>query len=147
MNRRVIAIVLSIPLIALWLYAAITKLTDYYNFEFGLSESPFIGQFSGLLSYGIPILEIIIAILLAWPRARLAGFYSSFILLVLFIFYIGAMLLSGSEIPCSCGGVIEQLSWPMHIVFNSFFALIGLAGILLETKRKRSAYTHLTLEI
>src|SRR5687768_8901096 len=124
MNRRVIAIVLSIPLIALWLYAAISKLADYYNFEFGLSESPFIGRFSVLLSYSIPILEIIIALLLVWPRTQLAGFYSSLILLLVFIVYIVAMLLSVSEIPCSCGGVIEKLSWPMHIVFNSFFALI-----------------------
>jgi hypothetical protein len=145
MKQRAIVIIFSILLIALYLYAAITKLTDYYNFQFGLSESPFISQYAGILSWAIPVVEIMIAALLVWPSTRLAGFYLSFGLMSLFTLYIAAMLVSGSEIPCSCGGVLEKMSWPMHIVFNSFFVLISAAAISLERKRKRTKLVSVNL--
>ncbi|HZH70563.1 MAG TPA: MauE/DoxX family redox-associated membrane protein [Flavobacteriaceae bacterium] len=39
--------------------------------------------------------------------------------------------------PCSCGGVLEQLGWTEHLAFNIGFMGLGVVGILIENKRMR----------
>lgn len=123
--------------IVLFVYAATAKLLDYYNFQFGLTESPFIASFAGILAWAVPASELIIAGLLVAPATRLAGLYASFVLMLLFTIYIAAMLLFGSEIPCSCGGILEEMSWGAHIVFNSAFVVLSAWGIYLQRKKRR----------
>lgn len=124
--------------IILFVYASSAKLLDYYNFQFGLSESPYIAPFASILSWGVPVSELVIAAFLIIPALRLTGLYASFILMSLFTIYIAAMLLFGSEIPCSCGGVLEEMSWGAHIVFNSAFVALSSCGIYLMRKKRRT---------
>jgi uncharacterized membrane protein YphA (DoxX/SURF4 family) len=125
-------------IIALFVYAASSKLLDYYNFQFGLSESPFIAPFANILAWAIPAGELLIAVMLVIPVLRLTALYASGILMSLFTVYIAAMLLSGSEIPCSCGGILEEMSWGAHIVFNSAFVVLSVWGIYLQRKKRRT---------
>jgi hypothetical protein len=85
---------------------------------------------------------LIIAALLVVPAFRLAGLYAFFSLMSLFTIYIAVMLLSGSDIPCSCGGVLEEMSWGTHIVFNCVFVALSAWGIYLQRKKRRTI-THL----
>jgi hypothetical protein len=128
--------------ITLFVYAATAKLLDYYEFHFGLTESPIIAPFANILAWAVPATEYIIVALLVIPATRLAGLYSSFLLMSLFTIYIAAMLLSGSDIPCSCGGVLEEMSWGTHILFNCFFVALSAWGIYLQRKKRRTP-THL----
>jgi hypothetical protein len=50
--------------------------------------------------------------------------------------YIGFMLLSNIELPCSCGGVISSLSWKNHLVFNILFLLLASVGYYLSRPRQ-----------
>jgi uncharacterized membrane protein YphA (DoxX/SURF4 family) len=125
-------------IIALFVYTASSKLLDYYNFHFGLTESPFIAPLANILAWAIPASELLIALMLVIPASRLAGLYSSAILMSAFTIYIAVMLLSGSDIPCSCGGVVEELSWGAHIVFNSVFVILSLSGVYLLRRRRRT---------
>jgi hypothetical protein len=125
-------------IIALFVYTASAKLLDYYNFHFGLTESPFIAPFANILAWAIPAVELLIAVMLIIPVLRPAGLYASGILMTLFTVYIAVMLLSGSEIPCSCGGVVEEMSWGAHIVFNSAFVALSAWGIYLQRKKRRT---------
>lgn len=129
-------------IIALFVYTASAKLLDYYNFHFGLTESPFIAPFADILAWAIPGGELLIALMLMIPKTRLAGLYASGILMSLFTIYIAIMLLSGSDIPCSCGGVVEELSWGAHIVFNGVFVILSGLGVYL-LRRKRRTLTNL----
>jgi hypothetical protein len=125
-------------IIALFVYTATSKLLDYYNFHFGLTESPFIAPFANILTWAIPASELIIALMLVIPALRVTGLYASGILMSLFTVYIAAMLLSGSDIPCSCGGVMEELSWGAHIVFNSAFVILSMSGVYLLKRKRRT---------
>ena len=125
-------------IIALFVYTALSKLLDYYNFHFGLTESPIIAPFANILAWAIPVSELLIALMLVIPASRLAGLYSSAILMSAFTIYIAVMLLSGSDIPCSCGGVVEELSWGAHIVFNSVFVILSMSGVYLLNRRRRA---------
>jgi hypothetical protein len=44
------------------------------------------------------------------------------------------MVLTSANLPCSCGGVIQQLSWKQHIVFNISFIVLGIAGIYFQLR-------------
>ncbi|WP_207513512.1 MauE/DoxX family redox-associated membrane protein [Longitalea luteola] len=124
--------------IILFVYAATAKLLDYYNFQFGLSESPFIAPFASELAWGVPVSELLIAAFMAIPALRLTGLYACCVVMSLFTIYIAAMLLFGSEIPCSCGGILEEMSWSAHVVFNSAFVALSAWGIYLERKKRRT---------
>lgn len=137
MTSRRFAGIVSLLLILLFVYTAGSKLADYDNFQFGLSESPYIASYAGMLAWAIPGVELLIVALLLFPSFRLTGLYASFVLMLLFTLYIAAMLLSGMDIPCSCGGVLEEMSWSMHIVFNSVFVVLSAIAIILETKQRR----------
>jgi hypothetical protein len=79
--------------------------------------------------------------------ACLPGLYPSFVLLFLFTIYIAAMLMTGAEMPCSCGGVLEELSWPAHVVFNSVYVLLSALAIwLIKRKRRRPEVTPIFIE-
>lgn len=148
MKRVNTAILIICTLIMmLFVYTAVAKLLDYSNFRFSLTESPFIAPFAGLLAWLLPTIELIIAIMVMLPVLRLAGLYSSFVLLFLFTVYIAAMLLIGAEMPCSCGGVLEEMSWPVHVVFNSIYVLLSALAIwLMKRKRRRPELTPVFIE-
>lgn len=119
----------------LFLYAAISKLLTFENFILDLGKSPFIGSFSHLLAWMLPAIEILVALLLALPGLRLLGLFASLFLMSLFTAYLVAMLNFSYYIPCSCGGVLSLLSWKQHIIFNCFFFVLSITGILLHYKQ------------
>lgn len=53
--------------------------------------------------------------------------------MVLFTAYIAMILTLADYVPCSCGGVLEDMSWEQHLWFNGFFVLLSIAGIMLDT--------------
>ena len=125
--------VISSLLIILFIYTSLSKLSAYDNFTAQLSKSPFITSYANSIAWSIPTVEILISLLLVIKKTRLIGLYASFFLMSLFTAYLIIMLNFSYHIPCSCGGVLQYLSWNEHIVFNAFFIVIAGAGVLLKT--------------
>lgn len=140
MKNNLFVYLICVLIAALLAYAAIAKLVDYYNFQFGLSESPLIAPLAPVLAWALPAGELLIAAMLLYPRLQLIGLYLSLVLLVLFTVYIAGMLLFALDIPCSCGGVLEEMSWPQHIVFNCAFVLLNLYALFRKRKNKKLRY-------
>ncbi len=134
MKHSTIIEMISLLFVALFLSTAISKLLDYSAFTEQLGTSPVLEPISGFIAWALPLTEIIVAILLFLPRTRLPGLYASFILMVAFTLYIGAILLFSKELPCSCGGILQELSWPQHLALN--FGLIGLSLWAIFLSRK-----------
>jgi len=74
----------------------------------------------------IPAMEIAIAVLLIIPRTRHYGLLTSTGLMGIFTLYVAFILTTMKDLPCSCGGVIQQLNWKEHLIFNSVFLLAGM---------------------
>lgn len=123
-------------LILLFVYAAFSKLLDYPVFRIQLRRSPIISHFP-FLSWLLPGVEIITAIMLTVKITRLPGLYASLILLILFSIYITLLLLFSKHLPCSCGGVLKQMSWQQHLLFNISFIALSIVGIMLQRKYQR----------
>jgi hypothetical protein len=136
MSRKLLSDILSALLVFLFIYTGISKLLDYHTFRRQLGQSPFITLYAPVIVWALPLGEIIIAGLLLYTRTRLMGFYLSFFLLSLFTFYLVAMLRLSYFIPCSCGGVLQHLSWNAHIVFNIVFVILSTIGVLLHAKHQ-----------
>lgn len=136
--QKVILELICLLYILLFVYAAVSKLLDFENFQVQLGQSPLLSAFAGWVSWGVPIVEIIIALMLVFPRFRLVGLYAAFSLMVMFTAYIYIILHYSSFVPCSCGGVLEKMSWDQHLIFNIVFILIGAQGILLLSQKNKT---------
>lgn len=118
-------------LILLFVYTAINKFLDHARFQMMLSQSPLIKNIAGFISYALPIGELIAALFLAIPKYREWGFSISLSLMIIFTIYLAYMIYFVRDIPCSCGGVIEKLSWKQHLIFNISFTVLIVAGLQL----------------
>jgi hypothetical protein len=116
--------------ILLFVYAAVSKLIDFPSFNAQLAQSPLLTGFTGWIIWLVPLLEITIAFLLSFERLRVTGLYASFSLMVMFTAYIIAILNFSEFIPCSCGGVLQHMSWKTHLAFNISFILLAILAIL-----------------
>ena len=126
---------IRLSFILLFVYTAASKFIDYENFRAVIGQSPLITRFAPVLAIVVPVVEIVIALLLVIPRYRRAGLYASFAIMTLFTVYIVVLLTLSEKIPCSCGGVISQMSWTQHLYFNIVFMLLALLGMWLYTKQ------------
>ncbi len=128
-------IVLSISYITtlLFIYAATSKVIDFENFQVQLGQSPMLSAFAKYISYGVIISEIGIAFLLITAQYRIVGLILSYCLMVMFTSYIYIILNYSSFIPCSCGGLLEELTWNEHIIFNLTFVFLIILAIILST--------------
>jgi hypothetical protein len=62
---------------------------------------------------------------------------------VAFTVYIIVLMNIADHLPCSCGGVLAELSWGEHIVFNCVYIVLGILGIILERRiRINTSTTH-----
>jgi hypothetical protein len=137
MRKKIAIEIISSLLILLFIYTALSKLLDFTAFKSVLSQSPFIGNKAAVVALALPITEIMVALLLFVPRTRLWGFYGATVLMTAFTLYLAYMILFTPDLPCSCGGVLKQMTWKQHLAFNIFFFLLSLTATLLERKRSR----------
>ncbi|MVO08027.1 hypothetical protein GOQ30_02455 [Flavobacterium sp. TP390] len=129
---------ISYLFILLFVYAAVSKFLDYDNFQVQLGQSPLLSAYAGFVVWMIPLLELVIAVLLAVKQFRVIGLYASLGLMVLFSSYIYLILNYSSYVPCSCGGILEKMNWHEHLYFNLFFTLLSLFALFLLQNTKRS---------
>lgn len=117
----------TVLLVILFAYAGGSKLADPREFSRQLYLQPLPEGWVPYLTYGLPLLELVIALSLLIPGLRLYGLWAYAGLMSLFTVYIALILLGVFErIPCSCGGVLSRLDWPAHLLFNAFFLLLSL---------------------
>ncbi|MGN6568040.1 MAG: MauE/DoxX family redox-associated membrane protein [Flavipsychrobacter sp.] len=134
MLRKVTIYLTSALLIILFVYAASSKVIEYDKFKIELGKSPVLTSFSAFVAIAVPSIELLISVLLAIKQTRQIGLYASLFLLALFTTYLIVILNFSYYIPCSCGGILQDLSWKTHILFNSFFIVITIIAIGLNSR-------------
>ncbi len=127
--KRIATTELISTLLILFCYTAFSKLFSVARFEAVLKQSPLISSGAALLAWQVPLTELCIVLLLLSPHTRLAGLYGSLLLLCLFTIYLVYMVIFSQHLPCSCGGVISSMSWPVHIGFNGICIVANMIAI------------------
>lgn len=117
--------------ILLFVYAATSKLSDVEKFKVQLGQSPMLTSIASLVVWLIPMTEFVISVLLAFARTRIIGLFAAFTLMIIFTEYIIAITQFSEYVPCSCGGILQSMSWTEHLFFNIGFVILAGIGITL----------------
>lgn len=131
-TKRVIIDVITYLFVALFVYTAYSKFTTIDDFKNILSRSPLTGSYSVFISWAVPIVECALAALLLFPFTNKIGIIASLVLMILFTSFLTYGILSGSKLPCHCGGVISSMTWTEHILFNVSFIILAIIGLFLN---------------
>ncbi|SDF95223.1 Methylamine utilisation protein MauE [Pedobacter terrae] len=136
MKKETILAIITAIIAALFFYAAYSKLMDYDKSRDQMNNQIFPSLISSILTWLIPTIEIILMLGLLFPFTRIKALWASLALLILFSSYIG-LIMTGifGRIPCSCGGILENMSYGKHLIFNLFFILIAIVGLGIENNK------------
>ncbi|MDY7394314.1 hypothetical protein UMM65_03615 [Aureibaculum sp. 2210JD6-5] len=145
-GKKILIEIICSLLAMLFIYAAVSKILEYQDFKVQIGKSPMLTDFRNWLVWFIPTLEIIISLMLLIPKYRLFGLYAYFSLMTMFTTYIILIMNFSEFIPCSCGGILEDLGWGEHLVFNLFFILINLVAIVIGTSQSKTNLISQTLK-
>lgn len=137
-NTRIVEFI-SCFFILLFCYAGISKLTDFEKFQDQISASPLLNGFSQFLPYTIIIVEFLIAGLLCYRKTRTIGLIVSLILMLIFTGYVALLLRTSKNLPCSCSGILEKMSWNQHLYFNMGCVVLSIIALGLNLKYSRPA--------
>lgn len=140
MKKTIIISAISYAFTLLFMYTALSKLFAYDLNLYDLRRSPMLGPYAETLAVLVPLVEITISVLLFVPRTRLTGLIGAFIVMLAFTAYVGYLVFTQSALPCTCGGIIRQLTWKQHFFFNVFFTMLAIVAIILHRIRATSIF-------
>jgi thiol-disulfide isomerase/thioredoxin len=138
MKKTILVDVIAYFFILLFLYTGVAKLMEANVFKEQLVSSPFLGSIAGVITWGLPIGEILLAIGLFIPRFRLKALYATLALMSFFTIYVIIILFVDNHLSCSCGGIIEELSPKEHVLFNCACVVLSAVAIAAERRRELS---------
>ena len=127
--------------IILFVYAAVSKLTDFENFQVQVAQSPLLSAFATPIAYGVVLGELIIALMLCFTKSRVLGLYLFLGFMTAFTVYIFLILNYSPFVPCSCGGVLEKMGWREHLWFNGVVCLVTVFIIITDNNTLSSSFT------
>jgi hypothetical protein len=126
----------SVLFIVLFVYTAVSKLIDYDNFYRTMDVMPALKGRGFLIAPSIIISELLISGLLVFSVTRMMGLYLSLALMSVFTSYLLFAVMKGYALPCTCGGVLRQLTWKQHVFFNFGFIILAMSGIVVNFRQK-----------
>lgn len=119
-------------LVILFSYAVVNKLGDFKMHEWQMMNQALPRWINRALIWLVPLSEIVIVVFLLFKRTQLYGLVASVLLMSLFTLYVGAVVFHFFDrVPCSCGGVLESMTWESHLVFNVMVTLVAGVGVSL----------------
>lgn len=122
-------------LVILFTYVGITQIIFRDNVELNLLNSPLLSipkTWITILSWFIPVLELLTVALLLFPRSQLIGLYLTISILAIYICYNLGILYIAPYIPCSCGGMLKFLSWQQQLWITISCLIIAVLTLYLK---------------
>lgn len=130
--RKTSVEIISLVYVMVFAFTGLTKLMEGDQFFNNLNNSPILPDvvwLSYIISWAVPTLEIVIALLIAIPRTRLKGLYAALGLMIFFTMYVAGIVFISPYAPCSCGGIITLLTWQEHLLFSIGMIVLALLAI------------------
>jgi uncharacterized membrane protein YphA (DoxX/SURF4 family) len=123
--------VLSTVLIVIFGYSGFDKLIRFESSRNAFHNQIFPPELAEILSYAIPGVELLLALLLLFSVTRWWGYLGSILLLSVFTTYVGLIWVGAfPRMPCNCAGVLESLGWAEHFILNMICIGIGIWGLV-----------------
>jgi hypothetical protein len=136
MNKNIALETICFLLILLFVYTAVSKLINFENFRtFVVTQTPLLRPIASIMAITIPVAELVTACFLVIPLLRKWGLVASFVLMASFTGYVVYALYFSPKVPCACGGIIREMSWRQHLIFNSAFTISAFVAIRLHNSK------------
>lgn len=128
---------ITAALATLFCYAAISKLLNYEQSQREMLNQVFPSAWALVLTWLVPSVELVIAMLLLIKGTQHLALWAATLLLLAFSIYI-AVVMTGAfgRVPCSCGGILKNMSYGAHLIFNLCFVIAGCFGLVLVKNGK-----------
>ena len=128
--------IISFYFIFLFVYTGFSKLMDNQSLLIALKNAPLFltSFFATFLSWAVPIIEILLAMMIGFKKTSQFGWLGIIILLTIFTLYTAWIVLVSPYEPCTCGGLMNLLSWKQHLIFN--ISSMALAIWVYQLKNK-----------
>lgn len=142
MKSRILIIIVML-LILLFSYTAVSKIINFRSFQIEMHNQPLPKSLSSILIYFLPVFELCIVSALLFERSFMIGLIISLVVMLFFTVY-AILILSGAFgwVPCSCGGVIRNLTWKQHLFFNLFIDALIIWAMFLHNQIKHFKLIH-----
>ena len=128
-------------LIIIWTYSGMDKLVRFTDSRNAFHNQTFPAELAEVLTYAVPITELLIALLLLFSVTRWWGFLSSILLLTIFTTYVGLIWVGAfPRVPCNCAGILESLGWAEHFMLNLLLLALGIFGLYQNPRKKPKEY-------
>lgn len=121
--------ILSSCLILLFVlvYTGLSKWINFDHFSRSMHSQPIPDWLATGLTYLLPPVEIITALMLCTNRYRIMGLWITTLLMFLFTAYVFMIRFTALEnTTCPCGGLFSQLTWNQHTWINSALFILSL---------------------
>jgi len=129
---------ISSILVVLWIYTGLDKMIRFEESRKAFHNQTFPAELAEALSYLIPGVELLIALLLLFSVTRWWGYLGSVLLLTVFVTYVGLIWVGAfPRVPCNCAGILESLGWAEHFFLNLICIGIGVWGLRLEARNEK----------
>ncbi|WP_144605864.1 MauE/DoxX family redox-associated membrane protein [Algoriphagus algorifonticola] len=117
-------------LVLVWTYTGLEKVINFGSSRKAFHNQPFPAELAEILSYSIPMAELLISLLLLFSVTRWWGYLGSMLILTVFITYVGLIWVGAfPRVPCNCAGLIESLGWSGHFYLNLGLIVVGIWGM------------------
>jgi thiol-disulfide isomerase/thioredoxin len=131
MKKTILVEIIVFFFVLLFVYTGVAKFAEMHLFKEQMLSSPLLGSpfLAMVITWALPIGEILLAISLFIPKLRLKALYATAFLMICFTLYVIGIVLMDNHLSCSCGGIIEELSPRQHIFFNGSCVVLSLFAI------------------
>jgi len=143
MEKTKIIQLITAALAALFCYAALSKLLHYQQSEHEMLNQVFPKDWAVVFVWLVPGIELTVVLLLIAKATQKVGLWAAAILLLTFSIYI-AVVMTGvfGRIPCSCGGILKNMGYGTHLIFNLCFMIAACYGLVLVKGWKINRWFH-----
>lgn len=138
MKKRIFLDLISFILIVLFIYTALSKWFLYDIYLYDLNRSPELEPYAKFISFFVPGIELLIAFMLLFANTRLYGLYGSFALMTVFTIYVFYVTQFTTNLPCTCGGIIRDLTWRNHLILNIGLTILSGLGMIFQKQIHRN---------
>lgn len=126
-------ILLSTLLIVIFGFTGFDKLIRFESSQKAFHNQTFPSWLAEILSYSVPGVELLLALLLLFSVTRWWGYLGSALLLTVFTTYVGLIWVGAfPRVPCNCAGILESLGWAEHFFLNLGLIVLAVWGIRIE---------------
>ena len=137
MKKETTLLLISGFIAALFFYAAFSKLMDFEKSIGEMRNQILPTALAAILVWLIPVIELSLIPFLLIRNTRKKALLAALILLSCFTIYIGTIMTGiFGRIPCSCGGILKNMSYGTHLIFNIFFICAAAIGLAIDNNGK-----------